>query len=85
MIPLNNRHFNDRRVVCRTCHTVIDDFEPGSSRGEFRHKTTFADGKPNPCKNAGKDFDIESPEVEEFRPKRARRASARALKASTRW
>jgi len=80
----------DRRLVCKNCHTVMDDREPGSPGGEFIHPEFFRKGKhgekllkpePNPCKNAGKWFtlkDLPEGQVEEFERKRVRRAAKRA-------
>lgn len=65
------------RVVCKTCHVVIDDCEP-FGQSEYVHPTVDRMGAPRLCKNAGKSFSDDSPEVEPFMRKRVRRAGKRA-------
>ncbi len=67
----------DRRAVCKTCHTVMDDCEPFGGHGEFYHKTTFGDGKLNKCKNAGKTFYGGDAAIEPFMRKGTRRRARR--------
>lgn len=62
-----------RKVVCRRCHHVMDDVEPGHPEGEFYHKKQFKDGKNNPCRNAGKVLRADDREVEPFERKRPER------------
>ncbi len=67
----------DRKQVCKKCHTVIDDCEPMTPRGEFFHQGNFGDGTSNPCPNASRYFREGDPEIEPFLRKRARRAIKR--------
>ena len=70
-----------RRLVCRRCHVVMDDFEPADKNGEFWHPKLLKDQKtPRKCPNAGRAFYLdeipESKEVELFKRKRERRRGA---------
>lgn len=69
----------DRRAVCRRCHTIMKDIEPQIKGGEFFHKETFKNGKPNSCPNAGHCLDlVNNPtELELFVPKKLRRKAKR--------
>jgi hypothetical protein len=67
----------DRKAVCKTCHTVMDDFEPNSRRGEFYHKPNFKDGTKNKCVNAGTTFVEGDKEIEPFMRKKERRLQQR--------
>jgi len=66
-----------RKAVCKTCHTVMDDREPGSRYGEFHHKPLFKDGTKNKCVNAGKLFVEGDKEIEPFMRKQERRLRKR--------
>ncbi len=55
----------------------MDDFEPGSPKGDFTHRDKFGDGTPNPCVNANKSFHMGDSEVEPFVRKRTRRNTKR--------
>lgn len=80
----NDNFANHRRVVCRRCHVVIDDFEPGSPRGEFNHPKKFGDGTAITCTNLSKVFHEDDSEVEPFVRKRFRRAAKRTAKRKPR-
>jgi hypothetical protein len=84
MIPLWGTHLNNegyaRRVVCKRCHSVLDDCEPHGANAQYFHKTTFGDGTPNACPNAGDEFSDGDKEVEPFMRKRDRRAVKRGRK-----
>lgn len=73
----------DRRVVCRTCHIVMNDSETCQQEGSFYHPTSFSDGQPNKCKNTGKNFGIGDKEVDLYVRKRDRRAAKRATGKTT--
>lgn len=83
----DRQHFR-RRLVCKRCHAVMNDYEPSCRTGEFYHATTWSRDKkgkavkvpiPNSCKNAGKVFTLGDlgPEVELFVRKKARRSDKR--------
>jgi hypothetical protein len=65
------------KAVCKRCHCVMDNFEPGNPRGEFYHPKEDKNGKMHWCKNAGVTFDVRDPEVEPFQRKRDRRRQKR--------
>ncbi|MFA6234162.1 MAG: hypothetical protein WC824_08250 [Bacteroidota bacterium] len=67
------------QAVCRRCNTIMRNYEPSISGGEYFHKTTFANGKTNPCPNAGRTFqlDRDSKEVMLWVPKKQRRLAKR--------
>lgn len=66
-----------RKAVCTRCHVVMDDFEPMSPNGEYRHPTLDKDLKPYRCTNAGKDFTQRDSEIEPFIRKGQRRRNKR--------
>lgn len=67
-----------RKAVCRRCHCVIQDFEPCSPHGEFRHPASDKDGNPHWCPNAGIEFTTRNFELVPFMPKSRRRFLKRA-------
>jgi hypothetical protein len=71
--PTGFENMQHRKAVCVLCHTVMDDFESGSSRGEFYHKPLFKDGTVNKCLNAGKTYVEGDKEIEPFMRKGERR------------
>ena len=93
MLPEKERKLNvtsmNRRAVCRRCFVVMSDIEPSCGGGEFCHPTTFKKtGKPNPCKNAGGTFflDTGSDEIEPFASKKERRVAKQVgSKIGQRW
>lgn len=69
--------FGHRLAVCKRCCCIMSDCEPCYRYGEFWHPLTNKKGKPHSCKNAGKYFDMTSPEIEPFMKKSRRRALKR--------
>lgn len=78
--PTGFEDMGHRKAVCRSCKKVMDDYEPGSSRGEFFHKDTHRDGTKSTCANAGKTFVEGDKEIEPFMRKRERRITKRAAR-----
>ena len=70
--------YGKRKAVCRRCHCVLADFEPGDHRPDYVHPRLDKEGKPHWCPNAGKEFSNENdPELEPFLRKGRRRALKR--------
>ncbi len=78
----------DRKLVCKRCHRVLDDCEPYAPLGEFWHP---ANTKKS-CKNEGKRFFLathdgapaDRKEMMEFVKKSIRRAEKRSKKTTNR-
>jgi hypothetical protein len=75
--PILSGCFGDRKAVCKRCHCVMNDFEPGELGGCFYHPTLDKEDKLHWCKNAGKTLDTSSSEIEPFLRKRDRRRHKR--------
>lgn len=66
-----------RKAVCKRCHIVMRDCEPGQWEGEFHHHEPPGNARARRCVNAGQEFSTGSREVVPFLRKRRRRALAR--------
>jgi hypothetical protein len=71
---------NRRRIVCKSCHVVMDDLEPFAGVPEFYHPLKYKDGTKSKCDYAGKYFRGDEKQVEPFRRKRFRRILKRTSK-----
>lgn len=78
----------DYRLICKACGVAMPDIEPMNRNGEHIHPSTVK-GEPSKCAHAGESVvppnkargERGSRWVEVFRPKKYRRARARAAKA----
>lgn len=68
--------WGNRKAVCKRCHCVMRDCEP-MGLGEFWHPNLDKNEKPHKCKNAGRQFNTSSLELEPFLRKRERRVLKR--------
>lgn len=66
-----------RKAVCKRCHCVMNDVEPGSPNGEFMHPRFDKDLKLRRCINVGKMFDQRDSEIEPFTRKSVRARNKR--------
>jgi hypothetical protein len=70
--------YGHRKAVCRRCHLVMSDSEPGFTHGEFYHGAKPHQTRAMACVNNGKTFDQRHAEIEPFLRKSRRRALKRA-------
>lgn len=70
--------YGSKRIgVCRRCHLLMNDCEPGSGDGEFWHLASPHQTRALRCRNDRKRFGTSDAELVPFMPKSRRRALKR--------